>query len=653
MASTQSPEITPYESGMYSRPHWMNQSASGSTVFRKPVPYQSIDPQISNSNELYEINNKSDDDLKKGKQGPERPPQQSKWGITWQSPALCLVSFFSGVALAIGNHAYFTRLNGTPYENVVWVGRYGLAMALIVKTCFATSILICYEQVVWMGLKTKERGTSFRAIDALFGATYQVVSLFYYSIWIQQPLAAIMITLRWLLPIMSIVAPTTLTVQSLGTVSYRDCQVPTLNLSAPDYNKVYLGNSDPQTGTYLSDLAFQEYTGNLWNPGPLALKVATLTGYLGQPVSYTSPCGNNCSYSLSYNAALWKCTETDRHDKDSPWEIESYPSAPWASSRNGSQYDYTSILQYTASVSNTTGKLWVGHLARRDASNIPNATFWDENDVETFYCEGYNSTVFLRQQFMDGQQHYPIVENVVYGDLINWTMGYTWYTERNITSVDLARHQIIYRILAGLFEGTVNWEGRSQKLFTKDTSILNMPSFVRPNTVRAEGGDGPNDEIKASIRGLAEQLSLNYSMSLLAFPELGVRDLRTENCTVTTFSNVWKYDKTNLIIAYSVGMLVALVSLIVGAMALRQNGLVSEMSFSQVVATTRNPELDKMMQGNSLGRSDLKPRSLYGERLRFGELGEQDSALLASGAAHTAFGRPETTRPIRRQGYYI
>lgn len=645
MASTQNPEITTHGSEMYSRPHWMPQASSESTIPRKPVPYQSIDTPISSLNEPeYEL---------KGKPGTEGPPQQSKWGITWQSPALCLVSFLTGIALAIGNHAYFTRLNGTPYKNVVWVGRYGLAMALVVKTCFATSILVCYEQVVWMGLKNKESGTSFRAIDALFGATYQVVSLFYYSIWIQHPLSAIMITLRWLLPIMSIVAPTTLTVQSRGTVSYRDCQVPTLNLSATDYNRFYFGDNEPETGTYLADLAFQEYTGNSWNPSPLALKIATLTGYLGEPVSYGSPCGNNCSYSMTYNAALWKCTETDRHDARSPWEIDNSTSAPWASSKNGNQYSYTSIYQYVAEISNVTGNLWVGHLVRKDIRNDPNATFWEEHDVETFYCEGYNSTVSLRQEFLNGEQHYPLVENIEYGQQINWTLGPLWSTEQGIRAVDLARHQVTYRILAGLFVGTVNLEGRSGKLFTRDTSILNMPAFVKPNTVTAEGGNGPNDEIKGSIRGLAEQLSLNYSMSLLAFPDLGVRNITTTNCTVTTFNNVWKYEKTNLVIAYSVGTAVALISLIVGAIALRQNGLVSEISFSQVVATTRNPELDKMMQGNSLGRSDLKPRSLYRERLRLGELKEQDSALLASGAAHTAFGRPENVGPIRRQGYYI
>ncbi|KAK6333421.1 hypothetical protein TWF718_011234 [Orbilia javanica] len=651
MASTQSPEITPYGSHMYSRPHWIPQSSSEGTIFRRPVPYQNIDPPASSA-DGYELKDRSDDDLK-GKPGPEGPPPQSKWGITWQSPAVCLTSFFTGIALAFGNHAYFTRLNGTPYENVVWVGRYGFTMALIVKTCFATSILICYEQVVWMGLKNREKGTSFRAIDALFGATYQIISLFYYSMWFQQPLAAIMITLRWLLPIMSIVAPTTLTVQSLGTVSYRDCQVPTLNLSAIDYNRFYFGDNEPQTGTYLNDLAYQEYTSTIWTPSPLALKIATLTGYLGEPVNSVSPCGNNCSYSVSYNAPLWKCTDTDRQDARSPWEISNSSVVPWASGKGSSPYAYTSILQYTAERSNVTGKLWVGHLARKDASNIPNATFWDEHDVESFYCDGFNATVHLRQQYLNGKQSYPLVENIEYGEEITSSLGYNWVTERNITEVDLARHQIVYRILSGLFVGTVNWESRSDKLFTSDTSILNMPAFVRPNLVRAEGGDGPNDEIKASIKGLAEQLSLNYSMSLLAFSDLGARQLTTANCTVTTFHNVWKYDKTNLIISYTIGSFVALVSLVIGAIALRRNGIVSEMSFSQIVATTRNPELDKMMQGNSLGRSDLKPRTLYGERIRMGELKEQDTALLASGAAHTAFGRPDNVIAIRRQGYYI
>ncbi|KAF3903494.1 hypothetical protein ABW20_dc0108978 [Dactylellina cionopaga] len=635
MASAQSPEITAYGPDAYFQPqdHWMHQPASTANITRKPVPYTAINPP--SSPESKEQNEQ------------QQPPNPSKWGVTWQGPAWCLLSFFSGVAVAIGHHVYFTKLNNTPYENVVWVGRYSLVLALIVKTCFATCILLCYEQVVWVGLRHKEKGTSIRAIDALFGATYQVVSLLHPAMWIQHPLSAIMITIRWLLPLVSIITPTTLTVQNRESVGFTNYQVPTLNLSAVAQNTLDL----PPNGTYFDDLGYTEYTGNRWFATSFASKVGTLTGFLGGPVNYPSPCGSNCSYSISFNAALMKCTDADPHNKTAPWEVDNNTSAPWATSRKGKENDYTSIYKYVSQISNTTGNLWVGHLIRKNVSQEDVKTFWDSWDVETFYCEGYNSTVSLRQEFVGGEQRDPVVESMEYGNIIDYTTSNSWAYENNISVTDLGRHEVVYDVLSKLFAGTVNYEGRSGRNFFTDTSILSMPAFIKPNLVSA--GDGPNDELKDSIRGLTEQLSLNYSMSLLAYPNLGIRQMTTANCTATTFSNVWRYEQRNLIIAYSIGTVIALVSVAVGALALAKNGVVSEISFSQVVATTRNPELDKLVQGNCLGRSDLQPRNIYRTRLRLGELKVQDGKISASGAAHAGFGTPENVVAIRRKAYYI
>ncbi|KAJ6261972.1 hypothetical protein Dda_2773 [Drechslerella dactyloides] len=575
------------------------------------------------------------------------PPRQSKWGITWQTPALAIVSYVSGLAVAVGNHVYFTRLNNTPYENVVWVGRWALVLALIVKTCFATCILLCYEQVVWMGFRHRSQGTSIRAIDALFGSTYQVVSLLYPAMWIENPVASIMIAIRWLLPLISIVAPTTLTVQVRESVGSSSCQVPFLNLSAAA--PISSGFTSP-SGEYLSDLVQSEYTRNEWFPTPLASKIGTLTGLLGQPVSYPSPCGTNCSYSVAFHSALWQCMDTDPHNATAPWEIANNTQAPWATSNEGHEVAYTSIYKYVSLESNETGKLWVGHLIYKNVTLPVNHTFWDSWDVETFYCDTYNASISLRQAFVNGEQQDPVVEDIVYGARIDPYYGSLYTSENNITTEDLVRYQVTNDVLAKLFLGTVNYEGRAGRDFPTDTSILNMPAFLKPNLVA--NGDR-NEEIKDQIRPLAEQLSLNYTMSLLAYPGLGIRQMQTTDCTVTTFSNVWRYEQRYLIIAYVAGLVAALMSLICGAIALGRNGLVSEISFSQVVATTRNPELDKLLEGNCLGKSDLQPRSLYGVKLRLGELRDPDGKLSGSGAAHAGFGTPQNVSEVRRQGYYI
>ncbi|KAK6350174.1 hypothetical protein TWF696_006417 [Orbilia brochopaga] len=622
--SLQSPEIS--EDPIRRMP-W-SQKPSYTSIPRKPVPYQTETSASA-----------SDPDLLN-----KQPPQRSRWALTWQAPALALASWISGLLVAVGNHVYFTRLHNSPYVNVVWVGRYALVLALVVKTCFATCILVCYEQVVWMGFRQRSKGTSIRAIDALFGSTYQVVSLLHPAMWIENPLAAIMIAIRWLLPLISIVAPTTLTVNVNEAISFSDCQVPALNFSATS------SSFTSPSGEYLSDLAQSEYTRNAWFPTPLASKIGTLTGLLGQPVGYSSPCGTNCSYSVNFHSALWQCMDVDPHNATAPWEIANNTVAPWATSNKGHEVDYTSIFKYVALSSNETGKLWVGHLIYKNVTVNVNSTFWDSWDVETFYCDNYNASISLRQAFVNGEQQDPVVEEVVYNERIDPYFGRGYVIDRNISQEDLARYQITYDILAKLFLGTVNLEQRAGRDFPKDTSILNMPAFLKPNLVA--NGDR-NEELKDSIRPLAEQLSLNYTMSLLAYPSLGVRQLQDGNCTVTTYSNVWRYEKQYLIIAYVAGLVASLVSLVLGTIALMKNGLVSEISFSQVVATTRNPELDKLLEGNCLGRSDLQPRSLYSVKLRLGELRDPDGKLSGSGAAHAAFGNPGNVSEIRRRGYYL
>ncbi|KAF3928916.1 hypothetical protein AA313_de0203379 [Arthrobotrys entomopaga] len=632
MASYQSPEITMYgNEHSYSRPHWMHQPSTTSSISiqRKPVPYQAIETPI-------------DIETPSSKESPhdEKPPQSSKWGITWQAPAVCLIAFVSALAIAIGNHVYFAGLNNKPYENSVWIGRYALVLALIVKTCFATCIIICYEQFIWMGFRRRQDGTSIRAIDALFGSTYQVVSLFYPSIWIQHPMAALMIAIRWLLPLVSIVAPTTLTVQIRESMTYSDCLVPTLNFGVP--NQASIPPTSPNA--FLSDLAQSDYTENEWFATSLGSKVGTLSGFLGQPVSYLSPCGSNCSYSITFNAPIWRCNDVDPHNATAPWEVMNTTEATWATNNIGNEIHYTSLYKYFGIANDTTGRLWIGHI---NAKNVTNPKkFWDSWDVETFYCDSYNTSVSVEQAWVDGEQLPPRIESLVYGNQINMTIGQGWAMDNNVSWVELGRHQVVYQVLSNLFLGSVSEELRAGRDFTNLTTILDMPSFVQSNSSSA-------GQLVSTIRPLAEQLSFNYSMSLLGYQELALRQMTTSNCSSTTFNNVWKYEQRYLILAYSLGVAIAFISLILGGIALSQNGVVSELSFSQIVATTRNSELDHLLEGNCLGRSDLQPRDLYQTRLRFGEVKQQDSKLSSSGAAHTAFGMPENITSIRRQGYYI
>lgn len=104
-------------------------------------------------------------------------------------------------------------------------------------------------------------------------------------------------------------------------------------------------------------------------------------------------------------------------------------------------------------------------------------------------------------------------------------------------------------------------------------------------------------------------------------------------CTVTATELVWNYKPFWLVLSYSLAVGSMCVAVGMGVVAFRRNGYSADMSFSSIVATTRNGDLDVLAEGISLGYSPL-PKHFQGVRLRFGEVRGE----MVGGVAHTAFG---------------
>lgn len=86
----------------------------------------------------------------------------------------------------------------------------------------------------------------------------------------------------------------------------------------------------------------------------------------------------------------------------------------------------------------------------------------------------------------------------------------------------------------------------------------------------------------------------------------------------------------------------------IGFAALAMNGVASDMSFSTVLLTTRNPSLDRLAAGGCIGGRPL-PAELGKLRLRFGEVMAETSE---DGVGHTAMGVEGEVSQIRRRGKY-
>jgi hypothetical protein len=108
--------------------------------------------------------------------------------------------------------------------------------------------------------------------------------------------------------------------------------------------------------------------------------------------------------------------------------------------------------------------------------------------------------------------------------------------------------------------------------------------------------------------------------------------------------------------SYSVAIFFGLVALCVGFYSFLDNGVAHSTAFSAMMATTRNPELDMLSTGHSLGAVPLATE-MAGVKLRFGELVTSGGLELPKegyrGARHIGFGLEYDVLELRKGGKYF
>jgi hypothetical protein len=118
---------------------------------------------------------------------------------------------------------------------------------------------------------------------------------------------------------------------------------------------------------------------------------------------------------------------------------------------------------------------------------------------------------------------------------------------------------------------------------------------------------------------------------------------------VTFYSsdNIYEYDSLKLIASYTAGVLATILTVIIGCIVFRINGVAYDKSFSAIMTTTRNPDLDIMTAGHSLGPTIKK---LDHTKLRFGGIA---GGLGDKGVERAAFECVGSVAGLRKRGKYI
>jgi hypothetical protein len=111
--------------------------------------------------------------------------------------------------------------------------------------------------------------------------------------------------------------------------------------------------------------------------------------------------------------------------------------------------------------------------------------------------------------------------------------------------------------------------------------------------------------------------------------------------------NVYSYDYRSLLASYGTAVGVSLIVIIFGIYSFRKNGISHDSSFAALMTTTRNPELDILAKGQSLGPLD---KSLEETVLKFGAVAESSSY---GSTRRAAFGVDGSVTPLRKGLKYM
>ena len=135
---------------------------------------------------------------------------------------------------------------------------------------------------------------------------------------------------------------------------------------------------------------------------------------------------------------------------------------------------------------------------------------------------------------------------------------------------------------------------------------------------------------------------------------------RTPNSTTIEVTqsltrSVYKYNSGNLLWSYSVAVCITILALLLGFYSFLNNGVTHSTDFSAILATTRNPALDEVSRGYSLGTLPMD-KSVKGIRLRFGELKEENNTFVDENGQkvkHIGFGLENEVSGLKRYQKYV
>ncbi|KPM43804.1 hypothetical protein AK830_g2725 [Neonectria ditissima] len=542
----------------------------------------------------------------------------------WVTPTLMVSSVLFGTLLAVGHHLFYASLDGqivTSSEQQVWNLRIGTGLAFLVKACLTAAAGLAYTQLLWYTLRSQE--ISLNGIDAVFSVVNNIYGFATGEIWIRSPALVLIASIMWLLPLVAIVTPSSLTVQ----------QAPQLNESTI---RMPLPVIDYTSPTVFAEWAQSGGSGYAAPSNAMARLMAAVVSQ-GSITHIPAPF-SNCSYSVKFYGPSLSCGPVDKDsalakrlnasDINAGSRLSYVAFVPKATGlEDGESVEQVNAIYGLNSTINTTLTAGMRSLDKTDAGDhaklflgLPNSNAAvDSNTI--IDCGLYNSSYVVDFSFKNDQQQITVRNSTRLNGVLANQQSFN-----SPLDVPGVAYTSILDALGGLLVGTLRASqyGYVTAFNTHITStILMQTQEMQRIAVATRWSDSePSEEqtlANMTMSEAVEQLVTNTTLSLFSnsFFLQNSTTASMGDVKIRTPQNAFSYKPRNLVIAYGVSVFITIVVVMVGFACIWVSSLSFGSSFSTILRTTRNPELDALLCDDGNSGAEPLPRHLAKRKLAF------------------------------------
>lgn len=346
--------------------------------------------------------------------------------------------------------------------------------------------------------------------------------------------------------------------------------------------------------------------------------IATNVLTTGELISWPSPCGLNCSYAISFVGPAYQCAEAGPYSSIPVNLTELTLIATDASQFyippfiNGSLW-YWGVDDW-GNGTRPVGLWIVYNFLQSTMRCILHSATYTTNVTYSNNVQSVRNTLELHDSIYNGSELEALSDTSADVNLL--------ILDPNIwRSLNIFRmHEIIGNLLTGYIT--------EDQSVTTDSQI-GLSSFVDWST----GFPTLPDDFPTTIEGFMTNVTLSLLSLLNSDANVSVHALNISSkpivemlvpANVTSYPSTYAYSLVVLWQIYSTALGFGLICVVLGSSMLYTNGVTGQLSFSQVLVTTRNPTLDRISQGAELGGKYITDQ-VQKVKVRYGKLVQIES----------------------------